>query len=527
MNIQDTLATGELVKGQVAAGKGGLAREVTSIEVMEVPEVMSWASPGVLVVTTFYSIKEDRDRQIDIVRGLIDLEAAGIVIKLGRFVEVIPQAMKQLADTYDFPIITIPKDVSYIEILTPLNEKLYKERQWKKSQSFAPLQEMEQADFSSLHDALEKLTAIVQSPIYLEDSNGKLLYTTKHFLGDEWRKDSHLFSLPTHPSYADVLKEWREKSGAEPYFFFQLPGSRKRIILPLFWDGELFAFLHIIFVVPSMFQHMCAGHMRKISSKLSHLFMMDQVQRQKVYIDHMEQMQKVRMDWEHFQEHEVIGMMHFHDHWLEQTEDATGVIDYGSIMQQHINQLIERLQVGHFISFVRRQNFFAMIFGEEVDLTKIVTSLPESVNTFNEKEGMDLHVSVSFPLNRHIDFDSQLHHVMKTMEMGLKFKPEKNVYTFDQLGMYEILLTLTSNEFVTMYAENVLHPLKGEDALMETLKVYLDENGNISRVSELLFIHRRTLNYRIEKIEESLNMDLKNAEHRFILKFCTTMRDLL
>src|SRR5690625_2715852 len=265
MNMKDALAVGELTKGKVVAGKKGTSREVTAIEVMEVPEVASWVSPGVLVMTTFYSIKEDREKQVDIVAGLIEKEAAGIVIKLGRFVEEVPEAMKKLADEYSFPVITIPKDVSYISILTPLNEKLYKEKQFQASKFYLPLMEMEQADFSSLIDALDSIADTVQSPIYLEDRDGRLLHATKHFQGDEWRKDSKLFSTPAYEKYSLKLKKWHHEANDHAYFFFHIPGSRRRVILPLFWNGELFAFLHIIYVDSSMFQHAAPKHMGKIS----------------------------------------------------------------------------------------------------------------------------------------------------------------------------------------------------------------------------------------------------------------------
>ncbi|WP_224653865.1 PucR family transcriptional regulator ligand-binding domain-containing protein, partial [Escherichia coli] len=116
--VREALKIGELANSTIVAGHKGVGRPITSIEVMEVPEVISWVTPGILVMTTFYSIRHDERKQVEIVRTLIDKEAAGIVIKLGRFVDSIPLDMIAIANEKDFPIIIIPKSVSYINVLT-------------------------------------------------------------------------------------------------------------------------------------------------------------------------------------------------------------------------------------------------------------------------------------------------------------------------------------------------------------------------------------------------------------------------
>ncbi|MEH7254062.1 helix-turn-helix domain-containing protein, partial [Neobacillus niacini] len=45
-----------------------------------------------------------------------------------------------------------------------------------------------------------------------------------------------------------------------------------------------------------------------------------------------------------------------------------------------------------------------------------------------------------------------------------------------------------------------------------TLENYFQNNLNISETAKAMFLHRNTLIYRIEKIKEILNSDLKNSE---------------
>lgn len=90
------------------------------------------------------------------------------------------------------------------------------------------------------------------------------------------------------------------------------------------------------------------------------------------------------------------------------------------------------------------------------------------------------------------------------------------------MGIYQFLLNLIDDPFAKQYALNFLAPLLEDkkNDLLKTLEVYLQENGNVSKSAEILFIHRRTMTYRLKKIEQLLNIDLNNSENRFILIFC-------
>lgn len=98
MNVEDALKIGELSKGEVITGRKGLLRKIVSIEVMEVPEVGNWATEGILMLTSFYSVKDDFKKQYDILKTLIEKRAAGMVVKLGRFLDYLPEEMIALAE---------------------------------------------------------------------------------------------------------------------------------------------------------------------------------------------------------------------------------------------------------------------------------------------------------------------------------------------------------------------------------------------------------------------------------------------
>lgn len=91
---------------------------------------------------------------------------------------------------------------------------------------------------------------------------------------------------------------------------------------------------------------------------------------------------------------------------------------------------------------------------------------------------------------------------------------------YDDLGSYTILNNIDDVDSAQMFVMKKLGPLleysqKNNVDLFSTLKVYLQNNGNLREASNELYIHRSTLEYRIERIEDILNVDLDSAEVRF------------
>lgn len=106
----------------------------------------------------------------------------------------------------------------------------------------------------------------------------------------------------------------------------------------------------------------------------------------------------------------------------------------------------------------------------------------------------------------------------------------KGYALFEELGSYTILHRL-DNPTVQMFMESqlgVIHEYSKENNvdLWSTLRAYLDYNGNVKQTSEELFMHRSTLIYRIEKIENLLGVDLKDSDVRFNLMMAYKLCDM-
>nr|WP_281366085.1 PucR family transcriptional regulator [Janibacter cremeus] len=109
----------------VLAGRSGLDRVVTRLNVMEVPDIVDWVRPHALLVTAGYPLVGlDEDRFIDLVRALDEREVAALGIKVGRYVEEVPARVLDVADDLGFPLLDLSVDMAFDDLLEQVHVRL-------------------------------------------------------------------------------------------------------------------------------------------------------------------------------------------------------------------------------------------------------------------------------------------------------------------------------------------------------------------------------------------------------------------
>ena len=135
------------------------------------------------------------------------------------------------------------------------------------------------------------------------------------------------------------------------------------------------------------------------------------------------------------------------------------------------------------------------------------------------KSGIKTRIAVGKSYDKISDIHKSFEIALETFEFGKKMHPQDSTYIFDLLK-YEMLFTQTDktwkvNELQDTY--NVMQENDKKGELMETLKVFIEENGELNNVAEKLFIHRNTLSYRLNKICALTNKNPKKYNDLFWL----------
>jgi purine catabolism regulator len=112
-------------------------------------------------------------------------------------------------------------------------------------------------------------------------------------------------------------------------------------------------------------------------------------------------------------------------------------------------------------------------------------------------------------------------HAVQAMKLAQRLRLN-NLVEYDSLGVYQLLTQLDDIPAVHQFSQLVIGPLieydrKHRSSLVDTIAAYFEHHGNISQTAESLFIHRNTLLYRLERIQELTKHDLEQADTRLSL----------
>jgi len=93
------------------------------------------------------------------------------------------------------------------------------------------------------------------------------------------------------------------------------------------------------------------------------------------------------------------------------------------------------------------------------------------------------------------------------------------VASYQDLGAFQLLLSLQDEDALSSYCRSVLGPIEqGEgdygEELVRSLDVFIEHNGHWEKAASALFCHRHTLRYRIRRIEQITGRDFSSARDR-------------
>lgn len=128
LTISNVLKLGRFNECEVVAGHQGVGRIVENVTVMEVPEIVPWLKGKELLLTTLYVIKDDLDAQNVLVQKLHNAGVSGLAIKPSHFIGEIPEGIINSGNKLGFPIIKIPYDIRYLDILSPVMHHIFNQK---------------------------------------------------------------------------------------------------------------------------------------------------------------------------------------------------------------------------------------------------------------------------------------------------------------------------------------------------------------------------------------------------------------
>jgi PucR family transcriptional regulator, purine catabolism regulatory protein len=157
------------------------------------------------------------------------------------------------------------------------------------------------------------------------------------------------------------------------------------------------------------------------------------------------------------------------------------------------------------------------------DINSIAENIREIVST--KINSLTVSIGIGEICSDLKDFKKVIFKAQKALEISKRCGKKNCITKYKDLGIYRLFFQMSvHNEMQSLYNETLLklkdYDDKNSTNLLETLIVYIEQNRNLGKTAETLYVHRNTMKYRIKRIEEILECNLKEDKIAFNIMLC-------
>lgn len=111
----------------LVAGKNGIMRQIEVFDMMEQPNIKPWLKEHLILITTGYAIRNDKEALLKLIRDMNEINASALAIKT-RFFEHFPKEALELADELNFPLFFLDNNAGFVELVFPVMSAVMESR---------------------------------------------------------------------------------------------------------------------------------------------------------------------------------------------------------------------------------------------------------------------------------------------------------------------------------------------------------------------------------------------------------------
>ncbi len=131
-----------------------------------------------------------------------------------------------------------------------------------------------------------------------------------------------------------------------------------------------------------------------------------------------------------------------------------------------------------------------------------------------------VHIAYGTIINELKEVSRSYKEARMALDVGKIFFEEQNVIAYSQLGIGRLIYQLPI-PLCKMFIKEIFDgksPDEFDDEILSTISKFFENSLNVSETSRQLYIHRNTLVYRLDKLQKSTGLDLRQFEDAITFK---------
>jgi purine catabolism regulator len=513
---------------EVVAGEDLLDREVRWVHTGEIADIAQFLSGGEVLLTAATGLQQDEKSQRRYIRELSEVGAAAVVIELGRGMKRISLSMIEEARKGGLVLIALKGEVPFVAVTHTIHTQLISSAHASVVRAMQIDDALSQLilDGAPLPAVLELLSSRLRNPVILEDASHRVVAYGR-----------------ASGSFAPVLRAWQahSRSAHEPVagVSVHIAEAKQRCAwCEITLRGEAWGRLHVLEIDSPL-----DDLVRLALGRAAHTIALHLMVERDAHLSDEAELSLVRglAAGRDFNGQDFIdraaGL------GLSLDGDLVALATSPPRTDRQPDDLEEPIaRLVHAVREALPAARWSGVVGE-LDGTVVVVAEADTEHPGGYQEAAAAVadrlaqagvssgcVGVSRPCR-----PSALPRAFQESRAAHRLAPvngEARVQFYDDLALHRLLAPLMPGPELATFVEGELGDLIAYDAdhksdLLRTLDAYLFANGNKIATAESLFLRRRSVYYRLERIEQVLGCSLDSADRRARLYLALRARELL
>lgn len=486
----------------VAAGSKDLDRPVRWVHASEISDIAKFLTGGELLLTAGTGIGHSAARQRDFMESLANVGVAALAVELsGRIMDTFAPALLAAADEFGVPLLGLRHEIPFVEASAQVSQLL----------TAAAVQEAERT-VEAVRELTARLAAGADHVELVRTLAKKLARTIALESADHDLQASFSEGAPDDPLLEDWVAHARS-SAAHQATAFEPPECLRR---PVVVQGTTWGFLHMPW--DSRATHVDEVIVESGASAIAISLLNDR----------------------------VTGARSRHQQGLLINRLLMGDINGEAFVERalRLGRDLRRSNLATVIVGATRESDHAELERlvaqglREAGVTGVTADIGDGVMSVLAVSGeRALHAAVRAVTgeDRHVGVSK----LVKATDLPASLQQARAAYLarqpvqhFDQLGLLRLLVPLSNGPELAAFVEDELGAVITYDRthnsqLYQTLLAFLRADGNKTTAAHALFVQRRTLYYRLERLNKVLGLDVEKVETRLRLQVAVQAAEVL
>jgi len=515
-----------LKSSHVLTASDKLVQSVSSVNVMLDKEILDWIEQDDQIILTTGKIVEnlsDSD-QLDLFQSIFEKKVAAVFVKITPYLTSLPKPVIDLCNALDLAVIDLDYDVSFTEIFS----EVYKLMFAKQNQVLQRVENLHKDTMNAvvnggtIEDILKSIYKTIKSPIFVRDYYLEDTYFLRGTFEDAY--------AILHDNIENTQLDQKNSKIVWDHINYQ-DREIERILVPIFVKNRVHGHIAMYGRSEPITNYDQLGleatsniialeFLKKISVQevenkyklefFDDLISLDEVRRRKAVARAGNFRLSENAQYVIFK---VVG------------EHQSGIKDSEiNIKISYLIELICKDMSRAFMILNKSDHLYVMIMVKDSDALDVIKKYASAMYDILKSKMKKYHIKIGIGrtwktlLNVHrslVDAD-------KAMEASQKYLDSDIVY-FEEMGVYKILSQpAIQSELEIFYKETidrlVIYDTRKDTELVKTIEAYYACNGNLKRMSEVLFTHYNTILYRLNRIQDIIEMNLDDEEARYAIQ---------